>query len=113
MDRAVKVWRMPPYKPETLSREDKPLFSTDLIHKARVLSIAWCESIAASVVLYIDILQRLSGDILVSHSAPALMRGTSVHDVYEENGTSEQSTLFWCSISVLNSRSCSLAVAWI
>lgn len=70
MDRAVKIWRMPPYKPDVLSREDKPLFSTHLIHKARVLSIAW-----------------LSGDILVSHSAPAIMRGATRDDMYEENGT--------------------------
>ncbi|KZT02634.1 WD40 repeat-like protein [Laetiporus sulphureus 93-53] len=70
MDRAVKIWRIPPYKPDILSREDKPLFSTDYIHKARVLSINW-----------------LSDDILISHCAPALMRKTYKDEIYEENGT--------------------------
>ncbi|KAI0963669.1 hypothetical protein AcW1_000683 [Taiwanofungus camphoratus] len=70
MDRAVKIWRIPPLKHETLAREDKPLFSTDFIHKARVLSISW-----------------LSHDILISHSAPALMRGNDMEDLYDENGT--------------------------
>ncbi|KAH9950406.1 hypothetical protein B0H21DRAFT_723297 [Amylocystis lapponica] len=51
-------------------REDKPLFSTDLIHKARVLSITW-----------------LSHDVLISHSAPALMRGRSLDDISYEEGT--------------------------
>ncbi len=48
MDRMVKIWRMPQIDhakvkidSEHLAREDKPLFSTDLIHNARVLSIAW------------------------------------------------------------------------
>ncbi|KAI0094822.1 WD40-repeat-containing domain protein [Irpex rosettiformis] len=76
-DRAVKIWRTPyvDYKKvyedtEHLAREDKPLFTTDLIHDARVLSVWW-----------------LSHDILISHSAPALMRGKSVHHMYEEPGT--------------------------
>ncbi|KAI0756903.1 WD40 repeat-like protein [Daedaleopsis nitida] len=81
MDRAVKIWRIPPsvFSPSPdvdtapiLEREDKPLFSTDLIHKARVSQAEW-----------------LADDVLVSCSAPALMR----HDendrekVYEEEGT--------------------------
>ena len=41
MDRAVKIWSIPPLKGGHLAREDKPLFSTDYIHKARVLSISW------------------------------------------------------------------------
>ena len=48
MDRSAKIWRIPPIDytaadrdSEHLVREDKPLFSTDLIHKARVLSITW------------------------------------------------------------------------
>ncbi|KAI0082300.1 WD40 repeat-like protein [Panus rudis PR-1116 ss-1] len=57
MDRAVKIWRIPYSDDSSLAREDKPLFSTDMIHKARVLSIAW-----------------LSQDTLVTHSAPAWMR---------------------------------------
>ncbi len=46
MDRAVKIWRIPPsvFSPSDkpiLAREDKPLFSTDLVHKARVFKIEW------------------------------------------------------------------------
>ena len=45
MDRAVKIWRLPILKPgshtDTFVREDKPIFSTDMIHKARVLSVSW------------------------------------------------------------------------
>lgn len=48
MDRAVKIWRVPMVQyekvnvnEEHLAREDKPLFSTDLMHDSRVLSVAW------------------------------------------------------------------------
>ena len=41
MDRAVKIWCIPPMRAGYLAREDKPLFTTDRIHRARVLSIAW------------------------------------------------------------------------
>ncbi|KAI0695161.1 hypothetical protein BC835DRAFT_1347868 [Cytidiella melzeri] len=75
-DCAVKIWRMPyvdfkkvDVDSEHLAREDKPLFSTNFIHKSRVLSIWW-----------------LSRDILMSHSAPALVRGKSVDEMYEEPG---------------------------
>ncbi|KAH8100653.1 WD40 repeat-like protein [Cristinia sonorae] len=70
-DRCVKIWRIPPMSEETLSREDKPFFSSDLVHKARVLSISW-----------------LNQDTLISHSAPAVMRqfGT-IDSFYEEPGS--------------------------
>ncbi|EPT03858.1 hypothetical protein FOMPIDRAFT_1157736 [Fomitopsis schrenkii] len=71
MDRAVKIWRIPPLHEGRLAREDKPLFSTDYIHKARVLSISW-----------------LSHDILISHSAPAPRRLTDdLEKIDMENGT--------------------------
>jgi len=70
MDRAVKIWRIPPLRGDVLAREDKPLFSTDFIHKARVLSIAW-----------------LSHDTLISHCAPAPMRKSGSNEIYYENGT--------------------------
>ncbi|KAI0825045.1 WD40-repeat-containing domain protein [Trametes gibbosa] len=77
IDRAVKIWRIPPavYSPPAqprLAREDKPLFSSDLLHKARVLSVAW-----------------LADDIILSHSAPALMRRNQdvPDDMYYEDGT--------------------------
>lgn len=48
MDRVVKIWRIPQVdhekikqNQEHLAREDKPLFSTNLLHKSRVLGIAW------------------------------------------------------------------------
>ncbi|THH00949.1 hypothetical protein EW026_g1668 [Hermanssonia centrifuga] len=77
MDRMVKIWRMPQIDhakvkidSEHLAREDKPLFSTDLIHNARVLSIAW-----------------LTDDTLVSYSAPALMGNPATEDFWKEPGT--------------------------
>ncbi|KAI0655167.1 WD40 repeat-like protein [Cubamyces menziesii] len=77
VDRAVKIWRIPhsvfsPPPQPRIAREDKPLFSTDLLHKARIQSVHW-----------------LADDILISHSAPALMRHDpeDVEDTYYEDGT--------------------------
>ncbi|KAL4242151.1 WD40/YVTN repeat-like-containing domain superfamily protein [Abortiporus biennis] len=70
-DRAVKIWALPAFQDEALVREDKPLFSTRFIHKGAVLSISW-----------------LSQDILISHSAPAIMRkDPDGDDIYYEEGT--------------------------
>ncbi|KAG6851175.1 hypothetical protein H0H93_015185 [Arthromyces matolae] len=41
LDRLVKIWHLPEPMQGTLIREDKPLFSSSRIHKARVLSISW------------------------------------------------------------------------
>lgn len=48
MDRTVKIWRVPvvdyekvKINEEHLAREDKPLFSTELIHKSRVFAVTW------------------------------------------------------------------------
>jgi hypothetical protein len=41
VDRTVKIWRLPPLDGDSLAREDKPLFSSGQIHKARVLSVTW------------------------------------------------------------------------
>ncbi|KAF5374812.1 hypothetical protein D9758_000336 [Tetrapyrgos nigripes] len=56
MDRAVKIWHFPPFPDDRLAREDKPLFSSTLIHKARVISVSW-----------------LNDDTLLTHSAPAVL----------------------------------------
>ncbi|PPQ62853.1 hypothetical protein CVT24_000547 [Panaeolus cyanescens] len=75
MDRAVKIWfvRFPQSRNEAeqLVCEDKPLFSTQRIHKARVLSITW-----------------LLQDVLVTHSAPAIMKERSGENqpTYHEAG---------------------------
>lgn len=42
MDRSVKIWAVRPASPVEIQREDKPLFSSGRIHKARVLSVSWC-----------------------------------------------------------------------
>ncbi|CAL1695645.1 unnamed protein product [Somion occarium] len=74
MDRAVKIWRIPPLEADSFAREDKPIFSSELIHRARALSIAW-----------------LSQDVLMSHSAPAWMRkvgdGEEPYEYFQEHGT--------------------------
>ncbi|KAH9968786.1 hypothetical protein BC827DRAFT_1165606 [Russula dissimulans] len=44
MDRMVKIWRVHDYKDEykgQLLREDKPLFSSTLIHRSSVASVVW------------------------------------------------------------------------
>jgi hypothetical protein len=41
LDRTVKIWFVPPASKLLLTREDKPLFSSSKIHKARVLSVSW------------------------------------------------------------------------
>lgn len=71
LDRAVKIWFFPVTPSNQLIREDKPLFSSSRIHKARIMSVSW-----------------LSTDTLVTHSAPALMRRRGrKDDVYYEDGT--------------------------
>lgn len=58
MDRCVKIWAVKPCADNTvLTSEDKPLFSSSRIHKARILSVTWLQS-----------------DILMTHSASAPMR---------------------------------------
>ncbi|KAJ4486058.1 hypothetical protein J3R30DRAFT_3697474 [Lentinula aciculospora] len=57
MDRTIKIWPITYFSnrsEQVLLREDKPLFSSSMIHTARVLSVNW-----------------LSRDILITHSAPA------------------------------------------
>ncbi|KAG2154785.1 WD40-repeat-containing domain protein [Suillus clintonianus] len=74
LDRAVKIWCFSPLEDlssNKLVREDKPLFSSTRIHKARIMSVSW-----------------LSTDTLVTHSAPALMRRHDrKDDIYHEDGT--------------------------
>lgn len=42
LDRQVKIWPVRvASSPEEIKREDKPLFSSGRVHKARVLSISW------------------------------------------------------------------------
>lgn len=40
MDRVVKIWRVHEFKGE-LNREDKPLYSSTLVHRSSVASIVW------------------------------------------------------------------------
>lgn len=43
-DRAVKIWHIPYFSKRSrpkLLREDKPLFSSCMIHKARIISVNW------------------------------------------------------------------------
>ncbi|KAJ3937747.1 MAG: WD40-repeat-containing domain protein [Lentinula lateritia] len=59
MDRTIKIWHISYFSDRSeqkLLREDKPLFSSSMIHKARVLSVNW-----------------LTSDVLLTHSAPARM----------------------------------------
>jgi len=40
IDRVVKIWRVHEFKGQ-LNREDKPLFSSTLVHRSAVASVAW------------------------------------------------------------------------
>ncbi|KAF8445884.1 WD40-repeat-containing domain protein [Boletus edulis BED1] len=71
LDRAVKIWVLPKLSFEEMAREDKPLFSSSRIHQARIMSVNW-----------------LSLDVLVTHSAPALMRRNGQKEnIYLADGT--------------------------
>ncbi|KZT30641.1 WD40 repeat-like protein [Neolentinus lepideus HHB14362 ss-1] len=73
MDRVAKIWPIPSLEGGHIAREDKPFFSTSLLHQARILSITW-----------------LSQDVLLTHSAPALMRvdkDDRDSETYETEGT--------------------------
>ncbi|TFK57016.1 hypothetical protein OE88DRAFT_1730442 [Heliocybe sulcata] len=73
MDRAAKIWPIPSLEGDRIAREDKPFFSTSLLHQARILSITW-----------------LSQDVLLTHSAPALLRADKDDKesaTYETEGT--------------------------
>ncbi|KAF8905524.1 WD40-repeat-containing domain protein [Gymnopilus junonius] len=73
LDRTVKIWPLRRRSREQITREDKPLFSSSMLHRARVLSVSW-----------------LQDDLLLTHSAPAVMRVSpdSKHDkrTYTEAG---------------------------
>jgi len=76
LDRTVKIWFVPPASKVLLTREDKPLFSSSKIHKARVSSISWYVR-SSPVPLFRNHMivgYRLHHDLLLTHSAPALMR---------------------------------------
>ncbi|KAG6336101.1 hypothetical protein ID866_2998 [Astraeus odoratus] len=68
---AVKLWRLPQMSIDKMAREDKPLFSSTRIHRARILTVNW-----------------LSLDVLVTSSAPAHMRRNGDREnLYFEDGT--------------------------
>jgi polycomb protein EED len=97
LDRFVKIWYLFPTSKEMLTREDKPLFSSSRIHKARVLSVAWCEASCFQRTTHILITfhnigaTRLDHDILLTNSAPALLREKpdieDAKETYLEAGT--------------------------
>lgn len=41
MDRFAKIWPVRSSSPNEIKREDKPVFASSRIHKARILSISW------------------------------------------------------------------------
>ena len=117
MDRTVKIWRIPPsvfteQPTATLAREDKPLFTTDLIHKARVLFISWFVLVTHLWRLYDSLFGRLDDDILISASAPALMRENpmEIDKTYWEDGTGAAVEMLVV-MRLLNSSSHGMAMA--
>lgn len=48
LDRLVKIWFVPSSN-KVLNREDKPLFSSSKIHKARILDVSWCAQVPLDI----------------------------------------------------------------
>lgn len=67
MDRVVKIWRVHDYRGQLL-REDKPLYSSTLVHRSTVASVVWCVSPSNRVTSF-PWLVRLSEDTLFTHCA--------------------------------------------
>jgi|SRR5712671_3830878 len=69
MDRMVKIWRVHDYKDEykgQLLREDKPLFSSTLVHRSSVASVVWCVGLSDQPIFF-SWLVRLAQDTLLTH----------------------------------------------
>ncbi|KAF8898804.1 hypothetical protein BD779DRAFT_39049 [Infundibulicybe gibba] len=66
LDRNVKIWVVHPDSSVSITRQDKPLFSSSRIHKARVLGVKW-----------------LKHDILLTYSAPSVIRKCSDDEGFE------------------------------
>ena len=67
MDRVVKIWRVHEFKEQQLNREDKPLFSSTLIHRSSVASIAWYLSSFGQCNPFSHGVVRLAEDTLFTH----------------------------------------------
>ncbi|KAF8078681.1 WD40-repeat-containing domain protein [Lyophyllum atratum] len=78
LDRLVKIWHVPRAFTDVLAREDKPLFSSSRIHAARVLSITW-----------------LQPDLLLTHSAPAIMKEHSDNSDMKTNSLEPGQLVVW------------------
>ena len=75
MDRCVKIWVVRPANDREIKREDKPLFTSSRVHKARVLSISWYDIKAFLQSMHSHQQNsRLQDDLLLTHSAPAIMK---------------------------------------
>lgn len=67
MDRVVKIWRLHDYEGQ-LHREDKPLYSSSLVHRSSVASVVWCVGLSDRVIPCLSYgSARLSQDTLLTH----------------------------------------------
>lgn len=87
MDRVVKIWRLHDFK-EQLNREDKPLFSSTLVHRSSVASIAWYLSSFEQYNSFPHGVVRLAEDTLFTHSNSTAF--SSHRSVESEDENSEQ-----------------------
>lgn len=65
MDRVVKIWRVHDYQGQ-LRREDKPLYSSTLVHRSAAASVVWCVGLSDRWVYFPNVF-RLSEDTLLTH----------------------------------------------
>lgn len=66
MDRVVKIWPIRNYQNELL-REDKPLFSSTLVHRSSAASVTWSEGHSDGFGHLSHDSFRLSEDTLLTH----------------------------------------------
>ena len=52
MDRMVKIWRVHDYQGQ-LRREDKPLYSSTLVHRSAAASVVWCVGFSDQWVIFL------------------------------------------------------------
>jgi hypothetical protein len=80
MDRVVKIWRVHDYEGKLL-REDKPLYSSSLIHRSSVASVGWCVGLSDRV----KPLPMVQSGYPKIHSSPiALPQLTRATSTYQE-----------------------------
>ena len=87
MDHAVKLWRLPVTTGDRIAREDKPLFSTCILHDAQVLSVTWYETRFTIIAYVILRIRRMNKDMLISNCGKVILMTEGSRSLYTEPAT--------------------------